>query len=186
MYCKKERTTMLQETSERNGAPITRPASEEMGSANSVSTSAQKTVIIGSPFERIISITMQDQKLRIGYRSFGQDHLVYIGTVDLQRLVRDRFAPPAQVMQIREGIDGAEVTEKTGYACRTVSGKALKISTTTSGGDMVVPWSRFVDVVNHKIKSTAISRLRKSALEVPVTPRPVSLYNIREGLATGF
>lgn len=177
---------MLEQTSEKNGAPITRPASDETESANSVSPFAQKTVIVGSPFERIGSIVMQDQKLRIGYRSFGQTHFVYIGTADLQRLVRDRFALPAQVVQTRDGIDGAEITEKIGYATRTTSGKALKISTTTSGGDLVVPWGRFVDVVNQKLKSTAISRLRTPAPEVPATPRPAPGRNIREGLVTGF
>lgn len=176
----------MMETSEKNGAPITRPASEETGSANNVSLFAQKTVITGSPFERIGSITLQDQKLRIGYRSFGQDHHVYIGAVDLNRLVRDRFAPPAPVKRVRDGIDGSEITEKIGYACRTVSGKALKISTTTSGGDMVVSWTTFLQVMNHKTRSAALSRIRNNAPEAPQPAPTTADCDIREGLATGF
>ena len=51
----------------------------------------------------------------------------------------DRFTSPVPVMRIRQGIDGTEITEKIGYACRTVSGRALKISTSTSGGSWSCP-----------------------------------------------
>jgi hypothetical protein len=121
----------------------------------------------------------------ISYESFGMSHIVHIGAGDLQRLVRDRFAAPAPVMQIRKGVDESEITEKIGYACRTVSGKAIKIQTSTSGGDMVVSWTNFLQVVNGKVRTAAISRIKKDTLESP-GPALLSRSNIREGLAGGF
>ena len=47
--------------------------------------------------------------------------------------MEDRSAPG----QLQERI-------KIGYAVRSACGKALKISTTTSGGDLLVPWSSFL------------------------------------------
>ncbi|MHB8162793.1 MAG: hypothetical protein ACYDDV_00415 [Methanoregula sp.] len=177
---------MLMETSEQKGAPATRPASEGTGSANSVSPSAQKIVIIGSPFVRTGSIQMENTALRIDYESFGRSHMAFIEMQDLNLLVRDRFAPAAPVRQKRLGTDGSEIDEMIGYACRTVSGKALKVSTSTSEGDMIVPWAGFLQVVNLKIKSAAISRVNYSALESPGPALPSSGSNIREGLAGGF
>ena len=179
-------TEMNEEVTKYKGAPATRPASEGTGSANSVSPSAQKIVIIGSPFVRIGSITMENRVLWISYESFGMSHIVHIGAMDLQRLVRDRFAAPAPVMQIRKGVDGSEITEKIGYACRTVSGKAIKIQTSTSGGDMVVSWTNFLQVMNGKVRSAAISRIKKDTLEVPGPAILTPGRNIREGLAGGF
>lgn len=125
---------------------------------------------------------MENQALRINYESFGTSHVAYIGMVDLQRLVRDRFAPAAPVKQVRPGLDGEEISEKIGYACRSLSGKALKISTTTSGSDLVVPWTAFLQVVNRKLARAAISRV--TIPEVP--PRPVPVSNINDGLTRGF
>jgi len=177
--------TMSEETTKGNGARTLSPGSSGNQSANNVLSSDQKTVLIISPFVRCGFIQMENEALRIDYQSFGTDHTVFIGTVDLQHLVRDRFAPPAPVMQIRHGIDGAaEIVEKIGYAARTVSGKAIKIQTTMSGGDMIVPWTGFVHVVNKKIKSMAISRIR-----VPEAPRPAAPApgrNIQKGLTRGF
>jgi hypothetical protein len=129
---------------------------------------------------------MESQALRISYDSFGKSHIAFIGMQDLNILTRDRFAPAAPVKQIRQGVDDTEVTEKIGYASRTVSGKALKISTTTSGGDMVVSWNNFLQVVNGKVRSAPISRIKKSAIEVPGPSSPAHGRNIREGLVEGF
>ena len=141
-------------------------------------------VIIGSPFVRTGSIEMVNAALRIDYKSFGEDHSVFIGMMDLQRLVRDRFAPAAPVKQTRQGIDGSEITEKIGYACRTVSGKALKISTSTSGGDMMVPWTSFLQVLNRKIRSATISRIRSGALDSPGPTHASPVYHI-QGIPAG-
>jgi hypothetical protein len=177
---------MLQETSGRNDGPAPCLEAKGAGSVNSVSPSAQKIVVIGSPFVRTGSIRLDNTALRIDYQSFGKEHSAIIGMIDLQRLTRDRFAPAAPVKQIRQGVDDTEVTEKIGYASRTVSGKALKISTTTSGGDMVVSWNNFLQVVNGKVRSAPISRIKKSAIEVPGPSSPAHGRNIREGLVEGF
>jgi len=151
--------------------------------ATEKSVSSLKIVIIRSPFTRTGSIAMQNQALRITYDAFGKSHIAYIGMVDLQRLVRDRFAPAAPVKQTRQGIDGSEITEKIGYACRTVSGKALKISTSTSGGDMMVPWTSFLQVLNRKMRSVTISRIRARALESPGSFCQAPGRDIRAGIA---
>ncbi|WP_048110855.1 hypothetical protein [Methanoregula formicica] len=177
---------LQQETSETIGGPVPRLEAQGTGSAISVSPSAQKIVIIGSPFVRTGSIAMAGQALRIRYSAFDKTHEAIIETRDLERLVRDRFAPPAPVKQIRQGIDGTQVTDKIGYACRTVSGKALKIQTSTSDGDMVVSWTTLLQVVNQKIRSAHISRIKNNQPEAP-RPAQVSVgRNIRAGLATGF
>lgn len=174
----------MMEISETNGSPVPRLEAQGPESANSVSPSAQKIILIGSPFVRTGSITMENQVLWIAYQSFGKSHIAHIEARDLDRLVRDRFAPPAPVKQLRRGIDGTEVSEKIGYACRTVSGKAIKIQTSTSGGDMVVSWTSFLRVVNRKIRSAAISRIRSPAPEAP-KPIPITaVCTIREGLVT--
>lgn len=175
---------LQQETSETIGGPVPRLEAQGPGSANSVSPSAQKIVIIGSPFVRTGSIRLDNAALRIDYQSFGKEHSAFIGMTDLQRLTHDRFAPPAPVKQTRQGIDGAEIPEKIGYACRTVSGKAIKIQTSTSAGDLVVSWTTFLQVVNHRLRSAAISRIKNNQPEAP-RPAPAA-KNIREGLATGF
>ncbi len=147
---------------------------------------APKIIVVGSPFVRTGSILMENQALRINYDSFGKSHTAFIEPQNLNLLVRDRFAPAAPVRQIRMGVDGAEITEKIGYATRTVSGKALKISTSTSGGDLVVSWTSFLHVVNRKVRSVTISRIRNSALEAPGAAFPFPGRSIREGLAGGF
>ncbi len=177
---------MLQKTSETIGGPVPRLEAQGTGSANSVSPSAQKIVLIGSPFVRTGTITMENRALRILYESFNDSHIALIEPRDLERLVRDRFAPPAPVKQIRKGIDGAEISEKIGYAVRTVSGKALKIQTSTSGGDMVVSWSTFLQVVNQKIRSANISRIKDKQPEAPKAAPVPAGRNIRAGLETGF
>jgi hypothetical protein len=163
-------------------APIVKEKSPKPGKPGA----EQTTIITRSPFARAGSIRIENRALRIDYESFGNSYTVHIGPQDLNLLVRDRFAPAAPVRQMRKGIDGSEIDEKIGYACRTVSGKALKISTSTSGGDMIVPWNGFLQVVNHKIKSAAISRIKKEVLESPRSPPPKPSRNIQEGLSRGF
>lgn len=172
---------MDEETTKADGARTLSPGSMGTQCAGNVSTCGQKTVIIGSPFVRTGSIRMDHESLRIDYQAFGADHVAYVEMKDLQRLVRDRFAPAAPVKQIRLGIDGAEITEKIGHTARTSSGKAVKIQTISSGGDMVVPWTGFVQVVNKKIKSAALSRIR-----VPEAPQKAPERDIRAGLERGF
>ncbi|MDD3136322.1 MAG: hypothetical protein PHF64_07450, partial [Methanoregula sp.] len=104
--------------------PIHRGVENSSGIGKPVA--AQKIIVIGSPFVRTGSIQMESQVLRINYDSFGKSHTAFIEPQDLNLLVRDRFAPAAPVRQMRLGVDGAEITEKIGYATRTVSGKALK------------------------------------------------------------
>lgn len=127
---------------------------------------------------------MENQALRIEYDAFNERHVAYVDMKDLQQIARNRFAPAAPVKKIRTGVDGSEVCEKIGYACRTSSGKAVKVSTTTSGGDLTVPWTTFLQVLNGKIKQAPIFRIRVS--EALKRPAPAPARDIREGLAGGF
>jgi len=173
------------ESSERNDGPISAAGNEGMGTVNSVPQAEQKIVTIGSPFVRTGSIQMVDRALRIDYEAFKESHCAFIGPQDLQQLIRNRFAPAAPVKEIHRDSSGTETSDKIGYACRTSSGKALKISTTTSGGDLVVPWSGFLKVVDGKIRSAQLSRLVIPGAP-PRQPKPAPAKDIREGLITGF
>jgi hypothetical protein len=108
---------------------------------------------------------------------------------DLSRIIQSRFEPAAPVKELRIGPDGVETADKIGYACRTASGKALKINTIHSGGDLILPWSSLMSVWNHKINSAPVSRI-----SMPEAPRPATLRgqnvraagDIREGLSGGL
>jgi len=185
LYCKKVKAMNVMETSERNGGPVPRLEAKGTGTTNSVPQSGQKIIVIGSPFVRTGSIQMVHRALRIDYEAFNESHCAFIGPQDLQQLVRDRFAPAAPVKEIHRESSGTETSYKIGYGCRTASGKALKISTTTSGGDLVVPWSSFLKVVDGRIRSTPISRI--AVPEVPPRqPAPAPARDIRHGLETRF
>ncbi|MGB8219239.1 MAG: hypothetical protein WCE46_02515 [Methanoregula sp.] len=173
------------ETSEQNGSPLPRLEAKGTGTATQVSRSDLK-ISTGSPFMHCGKIEMLQQDLRISYDSFGASHEVFISSEDLGPLVRDRFAPPARVMEIRSAAGGAQERIKIGYAARSVSGKALKISTTTSGGELMAPWSSFLKVVNRKARSVPVSRIAAGAPQVQVPQRPGPSHDIREGLTGGF
>jgi hypothetical protein len=152
------------------------------GTVNSVSPSAQKIVIIGSPFMKCGKAELLHASLHITYEAFKETHDVYIGMADLDQLIRSRFAPAAPVKECRKEQDDTETAVKIGYACRTTSGKALKINTIHSAGDLLLPWSNLLDIVSHKRNSAPVSRI-----VVPEAPRAAPTHkNIREGLVTGF
>jgi hypothetical protein len=175
----------LKETSEKDGAPAPQLAGMGTGNAGTASQHTQKIISAGSPWQRCGKITLENDTLKIVYESFGKDHAVYIAAGDLQRMVKDRWFPPAPVQESREQPDGAVILQKIGYACRSVSGKAIKINTTTSSGDLSCPWSSFLSVVNGRAKGAPISRL--NAGECPASgPRVPASQGIREGLIGGF
>ena len=154
------------------------------GNAGTASQHRQKTVSAGSPWQKCGKITLENDTLKIVYESFGKDHAVYIAAGDLQRMIKDRWSPPAPVQEARDQPDGAVILQKIGYACRSVSGRALKISTTTSGGDLSCPWSSLLSVVDRRAKGAPVSRL--NAGECLPGPRVPTSPGIREGLVTGF
>jgi hypothetical protein len=178
--------TMNEEILKDGGARTQSPGSSGNQCANNESTSAQKAVIIGSPFVRTGMIRMENQALRIDYDAFHEQHTVFIGMKDLQQLARDRFAPAAPVKEVRMGPDGTETCDKVGYAARTASGKAVKISTTTSDGDLIVPWTTFLQVLNYKIKQAPVSRIRIAEAPPKPAPAPAPARSIYAGLERGF
>jgi hypothetical protein len=155
------------------------------GSANSASLSRDKIVVVRSPFIRVGSISMKNRDLRISYDSFGKTRSVIIAAQDLMTLVSDRLAPATQVLESNERPGGIVITFKVGYACRSVSGKALKISTTTSCGELMVPWANFLKVINGVTKTASVSRIEKQVMDCPPAT-PSSSRDIRAGLSTGF
>jgi len=175
----------INEASGKDGAPAPQLAGMGTGNAGTASQHAQKTVSAGSLWQRCGKITLENNTLKIVYESFGNDHAVYIAAGDLQRMITDRWSPPAPVQEAREQPDGAVILQKIGYACRSVSGKALKINTTTSGGDLSCPWSSFLSVVNGKAKGAPVSRLNAGEHSAP-GPRAQAAQGVREGLAGGF
>jgi hypothetical protein len=171
---------MMAEETTKNGIGGPTPALEGRGSdtATKVSTSEKKNF---SPFVHTGKAELSHQALHVSYRAFNEDHDVYIGMTDLAQLMSSRFTPAAPVKEIRIDVAGVESTEKIGYAARTISGKALKINTIHSGGDLLLPWSNLAEIVNHKRNSAPVSRL-----VVPEAPKPAPARDIREGLEGGF
>lgn len=168
------------ETIKEDGARTLSSGNSGNQSAVKVSTSERKNTC--SPFVHTGKCELSGQALRITYESFKKNHVVYIGMTDLNELMRSRFAPAAPVKELRLDPDGVEISVKIGYACRTVSGKALKVNTSTSGGDLILPWSSLEKIWNHKVNSAPISRIRDGC----PTPPAVPCKPITEGLARGF
>ena len=122
---------------------------------------SQKMTFTGSPWQRCGNIVMDRDALKITYHSFDKEHVAYIAAGDLQCIARDQWAAPVPVLEPRGQPDGTATLQKIGHACRSVSGQSLKISTTTSAGDLVASWSLFLAVVNRKAKAARLSRLGK-------------------------
>jgi hypothetical protein len=171
-------------TEKENGRPAPDLGGAGPSTAREVSTDEHKMVFRGSPFARCGHIVLEKDALKISYDAFGTNHIVFILGKDLRTLTGDRYAPPAPVHEIRKKPDGSVTAQKIGYAYRSVSGQSLVISTTTSDGDLVIPWSKLQQVVNREIRSALVSRIRDKAI-IPPRP-PVPACDIRTGLARGF
>ena len=170
---------MNAEILKEDGARTQSPGSSGNQCANNVSTFGKKNTA-GSPFVKTGKAQLSHHALRIDYQSFGAEHSVYIGMVDLDRIIKSRFEPAAPVKECRKETDGTDTSVKIGYACRTASGKALKINTVHSGGDLLLPWLILLEIVNHKRNSAPVSRI-----VVPEAPKAVT-RDIRSGLEWGF
>jgi len=171
-------------TEKEKGRPGPQLVGAGLSTAKEVSTDEHKMVFRGSPFARCGHIIMEGDALKIIYSAFGKDHTVFICEKDLQALTRDLYAPPVPVHEVRKSPDGAVTAQKIGHAHRSVSGQSLVISTTSSGGDLLTPWSRFKQVMDRRSRSALVSRIRDKAI-IPPRP-PVQAHDIRAGLARGF
>ena len=180
--------TMNAEILKEDGARTQSPESSGTQCAEQISTADYKIVSTGSPFVRAGSVSMENAAVRIDYEAFGQSHTVFIGLKDHTQLIRDRFAPAAPVKESRTGTDGKEECVKIGYAARTASGKALKVNTIHSGGDLVVSWGNFLKVVKGSLRTTSISRIAGGPQRQPPkpAPAPAPARSIYSGLERGF
>ncbi|NMB79287.1 MAG: hypothetical protein GYA23_09375 [Methanomicrobiales archaeon] len=171
-----------------NCSPLPGWSNDGSEAAASVSTPEQKTVSAGA-FQRAGSIGMQREALRISYESFNKSHVVYIGRGDLTRFVQNPLAGPAPVYETTINPDGSELYQKIGHAHQSMSGRALMICTSTSAGELTVPWSMFMAVINGRRGSSTISRVHdRPRQQHPVAvQRPVPASdNLRSGLEGGF
>ena len=167
-----------------NGRPAPELTGAGPSTAKEVSTDEHKMVFRGSPFARCGHIAMEGDALKVFYQAFGQDHTVFICDKDLRALTTASLPPPVPVHEIREDSDGMTIRQKIGHGHRSVSGQALVISTVNSGGDLIIPWSKLQQVVNRKIRSAPVSRIKDKAIIPPRPPVPAS--DIRAGLAGEF
>jgi hypothetical protein len=168
---------------------MTEVTPKEVAGLSSATTQGQETANTGmevrtqSTFSRAGSITLEKNALRIIYESFGTSHTVYISPAGIRSLIEKIM--PADVVTIREGIDGTEVIESVGRAWRSRSGKALMILTNQSAGEIMCPWGQFKKVIEKKVEKATVSRFTP-----PEKPRPrpsVEAGNsISQGLARGF
>lgn len=136
-----------------------------------------------STFTRCGSITREKQALRIDYESFGQAHTVFISPAGLRSLT-GTSQMPADVEEVREGIDGAIVISQAGKAWRSRSGRALVIRTVQSDGDLMVPWNQFKKVIENQAAKATVSRFSPSI--IPPRCQQTQSSGISHGLAGGF
>jgi hypothetical protein len=175
---------MKEITEKENGRPSPQLVGAGPSTAMSESTLEHKMVFRGSPFDRCGHIIMEGDALKIIYSAFGKDHTAFICDKDLRALTGISYAPPVPIHEIQKSPDGTVTTQKIGYAHRSVSGQSLVILTTTSGGDLIIPWLNLQQVMNGKARSAQVSRIKDKAI---VPPRPaVPASDIRAGLARGF
>ncbi len=110
----------------------------------------QSTAIPCTVTRKAESITMDGDALKISYHSFGEDHAAYIDAGGLLCIAKDRWTLPVPVYRRHEEPGGPMVRQKVGHATRSISGRFLKIQTTDSGGDLLVYWSAFLQVVRRE------------------------------------
>lgn len=167
-------TTMTEVTPKEVAGPIPSSSSQGTDAANTVSQS--KTI---STFTRCGSIALEKNALRIIYESFGTSHTVYISPAGIRSLIEKMM--PADVEEVRTGIDGTEVVTQVGKAWRSRSGKALVITTSQSGGELMVPWTGFKKVIEKKVEKATVSRFNP-----PEKPRPRPSSALSQGLSRGL
>lgn len=137
-----------------------------------------------STFTKCGSISLEKQALRIEITTFNQKHVAYISVAGIRQLIGPTQMP-ADVEEIRAGIDGTEVITQVGKAWRSRSGKALVINTSQSQGELMVPWTGFKKVIEKKVEKARLSRFTP-----PEKPRPRPSTEtgnpMNAGLARGF
>lgn len=137
-----------------------------------------------STFTKCGSISLEKQALRIEITTFNQKHVAYISVAGIRQLIGPTQMP-ADVEEIRTGIDGTEVTQAIGRAWRSRSGRALVIRVPYSSADLMVPWSQFRKVLDRKVQKAAVSTFTP-----PDKPRPrpsnEAGNSMNAGLAGGF
>lgn len=162
-------------------APFQGSANQGTGTANTVSTSRQKTVSQSGYFVRTGRVELEKSALRVTYEAFGKTVTVFIGAKDLARVLMPG-APAVPVVNVRTGIDGTEVTESIGTAWRSRSGKALMIRTIDSDGEIMASFSKVRQIVHGEIRFAYLSRLPHKDKPLPETA-PSALS---DGLERGF
>lgn len=153
-------TTMNEVTPKETAAPILREGYYGKETAGNVSTSEQKIV---STWKRIGRIEIEKQALKITISTpYSGQQIYHIGARDLQQLT-SASRMPCDIVRIRKGIDGAEVTEKAGRAYRSRSGKALCLKINTlAASEAMVPWSALMKVIKGQQQAAPVSMLEKS------------------------
>lgn len=109
-----------------------------------------KTAPSPGPFTRCGYMQMVGKWIvKVKYETEGIWHTVFIK--DLRAFIGDRYAPPIPVTD-KDGV-------KVGYAHRSLSGMALIISTSTSGGDLSCQWVMLQRVIHKDRNRVPVSRL---------------------------
>lgn len=158
---------------------------KEMAGLSTATTQGQETADhVSQPktistFTRAGSITLEKAALRIDYESFGKSHTAYISPAGIRALIEKMM--PADVEEVRTGIDGTEVISQVGRAWRSRSGRALVITTSQSQGELMTPWSGFKRVIEKKVEKARLSRFTP-----PPKPQPRPSSGLSDGLAGGF
>ncbi|HMZ31437.1 MAG TPA: hypothetical protein PK272_06545 [Methanoregulaceae archaeon] len=150
---------MTPETTEKKVAPIPGAGNDGNGKANKVSTSEL--------FHRCGYIAMERSALKIVYESFGENRVAYIAARDVLD-VQEPGAFPVNVQFIYDSDGDCTVIEKAGKAWRSRSGRALMIRTVDSDGEIMVPWSKFKQVIADQVAKAHVSRITTAAKSQPV------------------
>jgi len=109
------------------------------------------------PFTRCGTVSLEDDAVKVTYDAGRVTHTVFIPNAG--DLKGNRDAVPVPVFA-----RGPEGSIKTGYAHRSLSGRAFMISTTTSGGELTIEWSALQRVIHQDRQQVPVFRLNVTSL----------------------
>jgi hypothetical protein len=111
-----------------------------------------KTGKSAGPRTPVGTVVLEDNMISVTYDTEGVSNTVYTNARELRG---DRDTPPLPVM----ARNPAGTFVKVGYCCRSPSGRALIMNTSSSQGYLTIEWSALISVVRGERKRAMVSRL---------------------------
>ena len=131
-------------------------------------------------WKRVGTLERAGNGLRVTVHAFGKTTTGFISPTSV-RLLLSPGNPAADVMAIREGVDG-EVTQKIGYARRSQSGKGIIVHLITAP-ECSGSWGA-VQGLLHGIRDRVVLSVLED--EKPFRAEPVKAPSLADGMSSRF